>query len=50
MTFKCSHNEESESEEEDEDIAKLTHKFNKYLKKKNFKKQEGFSRNPQGER
>ena len=40
MAFKCSHHEESESEEKDEDIAKLTHKF---LKKRNFKKQEGFS-------
>ena len=49
MAFKCSHHEENESEEENGDIAKLTKKFNKFLKKKNFKKQEEFSRNPQGE-
>ena len=51
MAFKSSHYEESEeeSEEEEEDIAKLTHTFKKFLKKENFKKQKGFSRNLKGE-
>ena len=49
IALKSSHHEESESEDDDEDIAMLTRKFNKFLKKKNFKKQGGFSRNPRGE-
>ncbi|GKV49876.1 hypothetical protein SLEP1_g56599 [Rubroshorea leprosula] len=44
------HNESEEEGDSDEDIAILTKKFKKFLKKKNFKKQGGLKRNNKNDR